>query len=178
MTIQELAAKMRALAGAIADARVVYVATTSTMDVMSDRIWGRGELTDGGRLPYKGPTPKGFYAYVPPFPKKGSGKGKTGRKIKGAWAPSYHAAKDQIGRGDLPFELTGDMRKDWLGGAVPTPHEVTPLMCEIRVNSETGDKIDGLTTTKGKFVQLAEEEKRKHHEHVLEAYRFLVLDQW
>lgn len=181
MTKAELIEKMRGIQAGIGSAHVLYVATTSTMDLMSERIWGRGELTGGGRLTYKGDTPKGIYIYSPPWPKKGSGRGKPNdrgksRKIKGTWAPSYIAAKGLIGRGDLPFELTGDLRKDWLGGASPTPNEETPYRCTITVGQESKEKIDGLTETKGEFIRMTDAERNAHHGHVLEAYRELALN--
>ena len=181
MTNADLIKQMQGIKNGIASAHVLYVATTSTMDVMSERIWGKGGLTGGGTLKYNGPTAKGIYIYSPPWPKKGSGKGKPNaagksKKIKGTWAPSYIAGKGLIGRGDLPFELTGDLRKDWLGGAIPTPNEVTPYRCTIEVNQKSLDKIDGLTETKGAFVELSSAEIQIHHLHVLEAYRELVLN--
>lgn len=176
MTNADLIQKLRGISTGIGSAHVLYVATTSTMDLQSERVWGRGELTDGSKLRYNGPTPKGIYIYSPPWPKKGSGKGKTGKKIKGTWAPSYIAGKGLIGRGDLPFELTGDLRKDWLGGVQPTPNEVTPYLCTIAVGQESLDKIDGLTETKGEFMGLTADERKAHHRHVLEAYQELVLN--
>ena len=181
MTKAELIDKMRGIQNGIASAHVLYVATTSTMDVMSERIWGAGDLTAGGRLRYNGPTPKGIYIYSPPWPRKGNMRGKPNkdgksRKIKGTWAPSYIAGKELIGRGDLPFELTGDMRKDWLGGAQPTPNEVTPYRCTIEVDQKTNEKIEGLTATKGEFIRLTSAEVKAHYGHVLEAYRELVLN--
>lgn len=176
MTKAELIAKMRGIQDGIGSAHILFVATGSTMDLMSERIWGRGGLTDGGTLRYNGPTPRGIYIYSPPWPKKGNGRGKTGKKIKGTWAPSYIAAKGLIGRGDIPFELTADMRKDWLGGVQPTPEEVTPYLCKISVSQATKEKIDGLTDTKGAFIRLTVDERAAHRQHLIEAYRDLVLD--
>jgi hypothetical protein len=177
MTTEEFAKYLKGLAQAIKDNRVLYSATTATMDVVAERVWGRGELTDGSKLTYKGPTEKGMYFYSPPFPRKGSGKGKRGAKIKGTWAPSYKAAKDMVGRGDLPFELTGDMRKNWLGGPTPTPTEVDPLLVQIRVSQQNAKKIEGLSEAKGPFLKLSQEERELHVEHIREAFRTLVLRQ-
>lgn len=176
MTNAELIEQMRGIQNGIGSAHVLYVATGSTMDLVSERVWGEGGLTAGGKLAYNGPTPRGIYIYVPPWPKKGNGIGKTGKKIKGTWAPSYIAGKSLIGRGETPFELTGDLRKDWLGGVAPTPNEDTPYLCTISVSQKSKDKIDGLTQTKGEFVRLRESEIEAHHRHVLEAYRELVLN--
>jgi hypothetical protein len=175
MTNAELIEKMRGIQNGIGSAHVLYVATGSTMDLMAERIWGEGGLTGGGKLTYNGPTKRGIYIYSPPWPKKGSGKGKTGNNIKGTWAPSYIAGKALIGRGDLPFELTSDLRKDWLGGVVPTPKEDTPYRCLILVDQKSKDKIDGLTETKGEFIRLTADERAAHQRHVLEAYQELVL---
>ena len=181
MTNAGLIERLQGIKDGIGSAHVLFVATTSTMDLQSERVWGRGELTDGSKLGYNGPTPKGIYIYSPPWPKKGNGKGKPNkegksRKIKGTWAPSYIAGKGLIGRGDTPFELTGALRKDWLGGASPTPNEDTPYRCTISVGQESLDKIDGLTETKGEFIRLTAAEIQAHHRHVLEAYQLLVLN--
>ncbi len=176
MTKAELIAKLRGIQDGIGSAHVLYAATGSTMDMVAERVWGKGGLSDGGTIRYNGETKRGYYIYAPPFPKKGNGKGKNGRKIKGTWAPSYIAAKGLVGRGDTPFELTGDLRKDWLGGIQPTPNEVTPFLCRIEVSSESKDKIDGLSEMKGEFLTLTADEVKAHHNHVLEAYQLLVLN--
>jgi hypothetical protein len=176
MTKAELIELMRKIPDDIGSANVLYVATGSTMDMMSQRIWGRGELTTGGKIAYNGPTTRGIYIYAPPWPRKGNGKGKTGNKIKGTWAPSYIAGKKLVGRGDLPFELVGTLRKEWLGGVAPRPTKVTPYRCVISVSEKTSKKIEGLTKTKGAFVKLTEEERAAHQQHVLEAYTELVLN--
>ena len=176
VTNKELIDQMRGIENGIGSAHVLFVATGSTMDLASERIWGRGELTGGGVLTYNAPTGRGFYIYAPPFPKKGNGKGKYGAKIKGTYAASYKDAKDLIGRGDTPFDLTGALRKDWLGGVMPTPNEETPFRCTISVSQKSKDKIDGLAETKGVFVNFSESEIKAHHGFVLEAYRELVLN--
>lgn len=176
MTKRELIDRMRGINNGIGSAHVLYAATGSTMDLMSERIFDRGELSDGGRLRYNGPTGRGVYIYAPPWPKKGNGRGKRGAKIKGSWAPSYIDAKRMIGRGNTPFDLTGDMRKDWLGGITPSPVEDTPYRCLIVVGQKSKDKIDGLSASKGEFTRLTSSELEAHYEHVLEAYRELVLN--
>lgn len=180
MTARDFKAWISAIGEGIISAHILCVATGTTMAMMSDRIWGRGELTDGSTLKYNGPTKRGVYIYVPPWPKKGNGKGKPNaagksRKIKGTWAPSYIAGKRLIGRGETPFELTGDLRKDWLGGVIPTPKEDSAYMCTISVSEKSLDKIEGLSETKGDFTISTPDERSAHREHVLEAYRELVL---
>lgn len=176
MKIADLASKLNAMKDAIGDARVLYVATTSTMDEMAQRVWDRGELTSGAVIKYK--EDYEVYIYKPPFPRKGNGKGKHGAKIKGQWAPTYLAAKAAVGRPNTPFELTGDMRKDWLGGAVPSPKEVSPYKVVIEVRESTKKQIDGLTRHKGAFLKLSDAEKKQHALNVLHAYQELVLEQW
>lgn len=175
MTPQEWIEWASGIPKAIEDNRVLYLATTTTMADMSERIWGDGELTNGGTIQYK----EDYEVYVskPPFPRKGNGKGKTGKKIKTGWAPTYLAAKAQVGREGLPFELTGDMRIGWLGGQVPSPHEVNPLLVEIVMPEKEWKKAEGLTETKGEFLGLTTDEIQTHTHNVLIAYRELVLGQ-
>lgn len=174
MTPQEWINKVKGIAKSIEDNRVLFFATTATMADMSERIWGKGELSDGGKVAYK--EDYEVYIYKPPFPRAPDGRGKTGRKIKGQWAPTYLAAKASQDRGDLPFELTGDLRIDWAGGAVPEPDEVTPTLCVIRLNDVNAKKADGLAKEKGEFLRLTAGEIKQHTTNIQLAYRELVID--
>lgn len=152
MTPQEWIDKQLRLAEAIRSSNALFFATTSTMDMMSTRIWGEGKLTNGSQVTYK--EDYEVYIYKPPFPQAPTGKGKTGKAIKGQWAPTYLAAKDSQGRKELAFELTGDMRIGWLGGPTPTPRKVSGLLCQIVMPQKQWDKAEGLTKTKGEFLKL------------------------
>lgn len=54
--------------------RAVYLAAKGTMVQVSQRVWGRGELTNGGTLSYN--EDYELWAYTPPSPRKVTGKGK------------------------------------------------------------------------------------------------------
>jgi hypothetical protein len=155
------------------DGRVLFFATTATMATMQERIWGRGELSDGGKLAYE--EDYQVYIYKPPFPRAPNGKGKTGRAIKGQWEPTYLAAKAAQDRGGLPFELTGDMRIAWGGGTVPIPREVDPLLCEIVMDAANARKAKGLAKQKGDFLRLTRAERQEHAANVAKAYREQIL---
>ena len=162
--------KIRQRSQQIGESGVLFDASTSTMAVMQERIWGRGELTNGSKLKYK--EDYELYIYKPPFPNRPNGKGKPNadgkqRKIKGQSAPSYLAAKDTQNRKDLPFELTGDMRIAWLGGPRPTPKlRAGGLLCEITMPTEQFKKAEGLAKQKGDFLELTDAEK-KHQDETL-----------
>lgn len=164
MNIGDWINKYSGYADRLRDGRVLYLATTETMTLMQERIWMKGELTDGSKLSYK--EDYEVYIYKPPFPRQPDGKGKTGRKIKGQWEPTYLAAKASQDRADLPFELTGDMRIDWLGGPTPTPVERGPFLVEIVVPQKTAKKIEGLTKQKGEFIQPNQAERDFQNEAV------------
>jgi hypothetical protein len=168
MTPQEWIEARKREAQAIRDSRILFFATTGTMAEMSKRIWTDGELSKGGKLTYA--EDYEVYIYKPPFPRKPDGKGKTGRKIKGQWAPSYLAAKASQGRQDLPFELTGDMRIGWLGGPQPTPSEVNPLLVEIRMPDKEWKKAQGLAKQKGEFLLLTDGERSSHVRRIIDLY--------
>jgi len=169
---------MRDLVGQIGSRRIMLEATTGTMLEVGERVWGRGELTDGGTIQYK----EDYEVYIskPPFPRKGSGQGKpfdlwkkppvnlkgSSRKVKGGWAPTYLAAKAQVGRAELPFELVGDLRRDWFGGVTPSPTEVDELTYVIDLDGRNAAKADGLAGQKGKFLVLNEKEIESHNERV------------
>lgn len=174
MTPEEWIAKYGNLGQRIRDSRVIFLATTGTMDVMAIRIWDDGGLSNGGKLTYN--EDYELWAYKPPAPRAVIGKGrpskKTGKskKIKGGWYPTYLAFKAQQGRSDNPFELTADLRKSWLGGVRPTPTEIDPMMCVIDLSDEQAAKADGLAGQKGEFLLLTTQEKAGHTRRVLDLY--------
>ena len=172
-TPEEWADKYETLVNKIRETRILFFATTGTMDQMSQRIWGRGELTSGSKLSYK--EDYEVYIYKPPFPQAPSGVGKHGAKIKGQWAPSYLAAKATQGRRDTPFELTGDMRIGWLGGPTPTPSEVNPLLVEIRMPRRQYEVSQGLEKTKGPFLNLSSAERSEHVQRLASLYHAILL---
>ena len=163
------------LGDAIAEKHILLLATTTTMSEKAETVWGKGELTNGGTIQYN----ENYEVYVskPPFPRKGNGRGKTGKKIKTGWAPTYLAAKAQVDRAGLPFELTGDLRKAWLGGATPSPREVNPLLCEIVMPDKEFQKAEGLAAQKGEFLEFNHDEVIQHTANVAQAYREFVLGQ-
>jgi len=186
MTPQEWIAKYSKLGQSIGDKRVIFLATTGTMSEMSDRIWGQGGLSNGGTIKYN--EDYELYAYKPPAPRAVTGRGKpydqwkrpapkkgTSAKIKGGFYPTYLAFKEQQGRRELPFELTGAMRKSWLGGATPTPTAIDPLTCAIVMDGESQAKADGLTASKGAFLLLTAFEKKSHTQRVLDIYKEQVI---
>lgn len=132
--------------------RVIFYAATGTMVDMDDRIWGKGQLTDGSTLKYN--EDYEYYGYKPPLPRKPTGKGKTGKPIKGGYYSTYLAMKTSQDRGGSPFELTGDMRKAWYNGPTPTPTEISPLECVIQMDRDQYKKAEGLSKSKGPFLVL------------------------
>jgi hypothetical protein len=174
-TLMDWIDQVRKIPQMIKDERVLFFATTATMVDQSERIFGRGELTNGGKLTYSsGP----IYIYKPPFPKQPNGKGKTGKDIKGQWAPSYIAAKTLQGRGDTPFELTGDLRIAYYGGPRPSPAPVEngPLLCTIELPVDIAKRAEGLAKQKGEFLPLNDAEIRQHVIYLEQAYKEFVLD--
>lgn len=175
---------VKARVNRIKENRAVYYAAKATMYEVSRRVWGRGELTDGGTLSYQ--EDYELYAYTPPAPRKVTGKGKpyalwktppknlkgSARKIKGGWYPSYNAGfKTQQGRGNSPFELTGRLRKAYFGGTdTPEPTQDSDTEVTIRLRGEEAGKFDGLTETKGRFLALTQAEIDEHHKRVFEIY--------
>lgn len=185
MTGGEWIAKYLGVGKKIRDSRVIFFATTGTMAQMSERIWGKGGLSDGGTIAYK--EDYSLYAYTPPAPRKVSGKGKpyaewkrphpakgTAAKIKGGYYPTYLAFKAQQGRKDNPFELTADLRKSWLNGVTPKPTEIDPLICVVGLSKAQAVKADGLTASKGEFLKLTNDEKKEHLERVRDLYRSIL----
>lgn len=169
--------KYTRIAQEIKDKRIVFFAATETMIQMSERIWDRGELTSGAKIQYK--EDYQVYTYAPPWPKKGSGRGKPNaqgktKKIKGSYYKTYLTAKSAIGRGDLWFELTGDLRRSWFGGVRPLPRVVNGLVSVIDLSREQAEKADGLAEEKGKFFRLQDAEIEAHTKRVLDKYRALL----
>lgn len=148
--------RKKAMYDKVVNGNIIFLAATGTMVEMYKR-WGSGGLTDGGKLTYKDDYE--IYGYKPPLPKKPSGKGKTGKPIKGGYYKNYTELKAQQGRPDMPFELTGDLRQAWFGGATPTPKKVGPTTCVITLPEKEYKKAEGLTETKGAFLRMNQEER-------------------
>lgn len=179
---QQAADNVRARLNRLREERAVYLAAKGTMVDVVNRAWGRGELSEGGTLQYDNDYE--LYAYTPPSPRKVTGrgkpyslykdppKGKTGaRKIKGGWYKSYEDYKTQQGRTDHPFELTGRLRKAYLGGGdVPEPHQDSDTEVTIRLRGEEAQKYQGLTDSKGEFLKLTEDEITGYTRRLLELY--------
>lgn len=127
---------------------------------VSERVWGRGELTDGSKLTYN--ENYEVYGYKPPLPRKPSGLGKNGGKIKGGYYPTYLALKAQQGRSDLPFELTGDLRIDYLGGSQVSPKRLDDVTYAAVLDGRNAEKWRGLTKTKGEFLRLNDRERARY----------------
>lgn len=174
MTSDEYKDFLRGLPQKVMDSRVLFFGVKATMIPVSQRVWGRGELTNGSKLTYKKYE---LYAYQPPSPVKPTGKGKTGKPIKGGYYVDYEAYKAQQGRADLPFELSGDLRKAWLGGDVPEPTEKSPLNVVIQVDDISAKKIEGLTRSKGEFLKFSMSERQTLVANIGSAYKELVLGQ-
>lgn len=168
--------------------RAVYLAAKGTMVDVSNRVWGRGELTNGSKLAYD--EDYELYAYTPPSPRKVTGRGKPyaqwkyppktkaggvragSAKIKGGFYESYLSYKKQQGRADLPFELTGRLRKAYFGGTdTPEPTQDSDDTVTIRLRGEQAGKYLGLTDTKGPFLRLTNQERDEHNRRVLEIYQ-------
>lgn len=157
--------------------RALFLATTGTMAQMSERIWGRGGLSEGGTIQYN--EDYEVWAYKPPAPRAVSGKGKPNKdgkskKIKGGYYATYLTFKAGQGRAQTPFDLTSSLRKDWLGGATPTPREVGALMCVIELNEVNAEKADGLAAQKGQFLLLSTKEKADHVERFSDIWRNIL----
>ena len=152
---------------------LVVLATGDTMVDVSERVWGRGELTSGSKLVYK--ENYEIWAYKPPAPRKVSGRGKPdaqgkSAKIKGGWHPTYLSFKAQQGRANLPFELSGDLRLDYLGGVRATPVADGELACTVSLSGVNVGKWKGLTEKKGEFLALSENERENHFDRLREAW--------
>lgn len=174
MTPKEWAAKYGTLGKKVRDRRVLFFATTATMVDMSVRIWTDGKLSNGSKLTYK--EDYEVYAYKPPSPRAVSGKGKTGKPIRGGWYPTYLSYKAGQGRADLPFELTGELRQSWAGGPKPKPVEKNPLLCLIEMPEPIALRAAGLAKQKGQFLLLSAGEKVTHAQNIEATYRELVLN--
>lgn len=173
MTIQEKAERLRQQGMDLREKKILLLAATGTMAEVGERIWGRGELTNGSKLKYDDDYE--IWAYANTSPKKPSGKGKHGAKIKGGYYANYTAYKAGMGRPDLPFELFGHLREAWYGGALPTPTEKSPLQVVIVLDQKNKSKADGLTAKKGPFLKHSEKEIQSHVERLRRIYAREVL---
>jgi hypothetical protein len=177
MTPQEWIAKYRNYPLVLKDQRVLFFATTGTMAEMSERIWGRGELSDGRKLTYKenyrvwGYPPRFFnqldkspVSILGPFSVSGV------PFNRGEWFPTYLTYKEANNRGNLPFELTSNLRISWGGGAQPGPVDVSEFICQIKITDYDAKKVKGLVKQKGEFLRLTRQEEKNHHKRVADLF--------
>ena len=177
-------ANVKARVQKLREGRAVFLAAKGTMLDVERRVWGRGELTDGGTLAYK--EDYDLYAYTPPAPRKVTERGKpyalwvnppknrkgTAATIKGGWYKTYEAGfKAQQGRAGKPFELTGRLRKAYFGGSnIPAPQEDSDTSVSIRLRGEEAGKFLGLTETKGRFLGLTQQEIDGYQKRIFDIY--------
>ena len=171
---EELIAKLRTIPDRICNERVIYFAAQGTIADVEDRVFGKGELTDGSKLTYK--EDYEVWAYSPPAPRKVSGKGKPGKdgkakKIKGGWYPTYLAFKKQQGRDQRPFELTAELRKAYSSGFAEGDE---PCEAKVVLTAAAAAKWRGLTESKGEFLKLSSAERAGHNERVRDLYREIL----
>jgi len=166
--IDDLAATLQEKLERLTINRSLYFAAKETQVLVANRVFGEGKLTNGGTIKYN--EDYDLYAYQPPSPKKVSGKGKPynlwkrppakpkgkAASIKGGWYPSYLAYKQQQGRADAPFELTGRLRKAYLSDANLVEQSPDNVYCKL--TGENAAKYEGLTEQKGEFLQLNQAE--------------------
>lgn len=178
----EAAEAVRATLERIRTSRALYFAAKGTMAEVSNRVWGEGKLTDGGELQYD--EDYEVYAYTPPSPRKVTGVGKPyamwkrppanakgkARKIKGGWYKSYLSYKEQQGRKETPFELTGRLRKAYFSGTDNPASLVEQSDTEsfIFLSGENAGKYKGLTDNKGEFLQFNDAEKESYRRRLID----------
>lgn len=165
-------ARANAIAGKVGTSRVLYFATTDTQARVAERVWDRGQTTDGQNIGYV--EDYEVYVYKPPFPQSPSGLGKPNAqgkraKIKGGYEPTYLTAKaHQGGRDKTPLDLTSAYRKNYIGGATinTAPYNVAELdgglTCTISLSGVNVDKWKGLTNQKGEHLKLSPQEREGH----------------
>lgn len=96
--------------------------------------------------------------------------GKKARKIKGGWYKSYLSYKEQQGRKETPFELTGRLRKAYFSGNDNPVSLVEQSDTEsfIFLSGENAKKYEGLTERKGKFMQFNEAEQASYRKRLID----------
>lgn len=171
--IDDVLARMNITPQKIGASRVLFFATTHTQSRVAERVWDRGQTTDGQAIGYL--EDYEVYVYKPPFPQKPSGLGKPNKegkraKIKGGYEPTYLSAKrSQGGRDKTPFDLTSAYRKNYISSAAVRETD-GGLTCTLSLTGVNVDKWKGLTEQKGEHLKLSEDERRGHAEKLQELW--------
>lgn len=158
--------EVNALVARLDNDRALFLATTGTQAEVAGRVWDEGNTTDGQPVGYL--EDYEYYGYKPPAPRKVSGKGKPNaegksRNIKGGYYSTYLAFKAGQGRAQLPFNLSGELRKGYLSSAALVESDGGRTV-DIVLRDGNIDKWKGLTDQKGEFLQLSADERRSHVE--------------
>lgn len=158
-------ARANAIAGKVGTSRVLFFATTDTQARVAERVWDRGQTTDGQNIGYV--EDYEVYVYKPPFPQSPSGLGKPNAqgkraKIKGGYEPTYLTAKkNQGGRDKTPLDLTSAYRKNYISSAALKELD-GGLTCTLTLTGVNVKKWEGLTNQKGEHLKLSPQEREGH----------------
>lgn len=183
----------------ISSGRIVFLATTGTQSKVGKRVFEDGKLTSGAPITYN--QNYEVYAYKPPMPRKVSERGKPydqwkrppltksgsirsgAAKIKGGYYATYLDAKDDQGRRDKFFELTGALRgtvtANALGergylSAAALVESSDGLTVDIVLDGKNADKWHGLTNQKGEFLELNPDERLDHVERMRDIWQKIL----
>lgn len=111
------------------------IAVKSIVAEQTVRIFQKGQKSDGTPIGQYNRS-KPLYVYTPPAPKKVTGKGKKGKKIKGGYYKNYAAFRQQQGResGFVNIRLTNELQSDFANSRVGKSSKRIAKARPIKIN--------------------------------------------
>jgi len=164
----------------LTEGKPMELAVRSVMALQSRRIFQDGKNTAGTGIGQYNTT-RELWAYDERSPKKVTGKGKTGKDIKGGYYESYKKYREQQGREDgfVNLRLTNELQNDFNNaetGNPPQPDKVSSTEYVIRLKKDINQKKrEGIEAKYGEvFLASAEEIKRFNEILQLELFKALL----
>jgi hypothetical protein len=166
MTPEEWGAKFQAKLDVIASGKPFFTSAGFLVSEMAERIFEKGEKTDGQQESYNTTTELWVGDNV--GPKAGTNIGKTGKKIKSTYYTSYSSFRSAMGRESnfMNFRLNNELQSDFLASLseVSANNLELALKREINAQKRKGleDRFGAIFTPQqseiDKFVQVVQDE--------------------
>jgi hypothetical protein len=155
MTVDEFANELDGKLNEIATGKAFFTSAGFLVSEMAERIFIKGEKTDGGKENYN--SSKEIWVADNVAPKGQTNIGKTGKKIKTTYYTSYQSFRKAMGResGFMNFRLNNELQSDFLASLA----EISPNNLQLKLRSEiNANKRAGLEQRFGAIFTPSEAE--------------------
>lgn len=170
MTIAEAKKQLQDKIKLLNSEKPFKIAVLAINEMRVKRLFEDGINTSGGKIGSYNST-KPVYINPADSPRKGNQIGKSGKKIKSLYYPSYKAFRAGMGResGFINLRLNNELQNDLANGNLarstngitpPIPIKISNTKYRITLKKDINiKKVEGLEKRFGKFLEHTKEEK-------------------